>query len=677
MPTPIRPPRAAARMLRLRNIRHAPIAAGVLLAAVWTLYALQTLTGFGGDAVTSAETPMYDGLLIAAAALCLARVPLLRRERLPWLVIGVGLAIWAASDIYYTAALGDLESPPFPSLADAGWLLFYPVTYVAILLLLRSRVRRFRTSLWLDGLLGSLSAAALAAALVFQPIVDAGSGSAAAIATNLAYPVGDLLLLAFVVAAIALTGWRPGRMWLLLGAGLLLSVIADSWYLFVVAKGSYVEGKVLDTLWPASTLLIAAAAWQPREHRADAQLQGWRVLAFPAVFMSLALGILVFDHFQRVTTLAIWLATAALLAGIARMAMSFGENLRMLGASRREALSDPLTGLGNRRRLLSDLDDALKTCSASEPRLLVFFDLNGFKSYNDSYGHPAGDQLLARLGRGLSEVTRPYGNAYRLGGDEFCVLARPGRVGPEIVVASAAAALTEHGEGFTVDSSYGSVLMPSEASDASTVLLLADRRMYSHKNHGRPSAGLQSRDVLLSSLQEREPTLRAHLDDVADLAHMVGRELGMGHEELDELTRAAELHDVGKIAIPDAILNKPGPLEEEEWVFMRRHTLIGERILTAAPALRPVARLVRFSHEHWNGTGYPDGLQGEEIPLGSRVVAVCDAFHAMVSDRPYRAAVPPEAALAELHRYAGKQFDPKVVETFARVIERQALATPE
>ena len=160
------------------------------------------------------------------------------------------------------------------------------------------------------------------------------------------------------------------------------------------------------------------------------------------------------------------------------------------------------------------------------------------------------------------------------------------------------------------------MVAPGEVEDATEALQLADRRMYAQKGGRRMSAGRQSRDVLLSTLTEREPELGEHLHDVAKLAMAVGRELDMSPEELDEVARAAELHDVGKVAIPDAILNKPGPLDEAEWSFMRRHTIIGERILLSAPALRPVARLVRSSHERWDGGGYPDGLAGEEIPLG-------------------------------------------------------------
>jgi HD-GYP domain-containing protein (c-di-GMP phosphodiesterase class II) len=196
--------------------------------------------------------------------------------------------------------------------------------------------------------------------------------------------------------------------------------------------------------------------------------------------------------------------------------------------------------------------------------------------------------------------------------------------------------------------------------------------MYARKGDRRLSPGSQSRDVLLRTLSEARPDLHAHLRGTAELARAVGSELGMGAEALDEVARAAELHDVGKMAIPDAILEKAGPLDEAEWSFMRRHTLIGERILLAAPALRSAARLVRASHERWDGGGYPDALAGEEIPMGARLVAVCDAFRAMTTNRPHRPRRSGADALAELRRCAGTQFDPEVVGAFARVLERDA-----
>jgi HD-GYP domain-containing protein (c-di-GMP phosphodiesterase class II) len=169
-------------------------------------------------------------------------------------------------------------------------------------------------------------------------------------------------------------------------------------------------------------------------------------------------------------------------------------------------------------------------------------------------------------------------------------------------------------------------------------------------------------------LQEREPGLGEHLHDVADLARLTAVALGLEGEELELVVRAAELHDVGKVAVPDAILSKPGPLSEAEWGFMREHTIVGDRILSAAPALEGVAKLVRASHERYDGRGYPDQLRGEEIPLGARIVTVCDAFHAMTSYRPYRSALPVQDALDELHRCATRQFDPTVVRTFALIV---------
>ena len=159
--------------------------------------------------------------------------------------------------------------------------------------------------------------------------------------------------------------------------------------------------------------------------------------------------------------------------------------------------------------------------------------------------------------------------------------------------------------------------------------------MYSHKHDGRPSASRQSTDVLLRALAERHPDLDDHSHDVASLAETLAARLGLPPDEVDQVRLAAELHDIGKVAIPETILNKPGPLDDHEWEYVRRHSVIGERIIAAAPSLQRVAQIVRSSHERVDGHGYPDGLHGDAIAVGARIIAVCDAYDAMIATRPY------------------------------------------
>jgi diguanylate cyclase (GGDEF)-like protein len=353
------------------------------------------------------------------------------------------------------------------------------------------------------------------------------------------------------------------------------------------------------------------------------------------------------------------------------------DTLRRVAGRRREqdlevqALHDALTGLPNRRKLLLDLDSELLSADVGSRCVVVLCDLDGFKTYNDSFGHLEGDLLLARLGEKLARTVAPYGTAYRFGGDEFCALLRVDAQGQESLLGACRAALAESGTGFVVRASLGAVTLPEEAADATAALRLADHRMYAEKNSHDSSAKQQLRDVIMRVHVEQDPDLHDHLNDVAQLAAGVGRVLGLGDLEVADLVRAAEFHDVGKIAIPDSILHKPGPLDDGEQEFMRRHTLIGESILSAASALTTVGKLVRSSHERYDGGGYPDGLCKDEIPLASRIVFVCDAFKAMTTDRPYRQAMSEEDALAELEHFAGTQFDPAVVAAF--VVELAAL----
>ena len=291
----------------------------------------------------------------------MARAAAVREERAAWLLMGLGLLAWAAGEVTWTLMLADDPNPPYPSGADVLYLAFYPATYASLLLLARSRTESFRSSLWLDGAIAALTVAALVAALAFQPIVDATSGDTAEIAVNIAYPVGDLLLLTLVVSVFGLNGWRPDPVWLLICGGLALTALADGLYLVQTATDSYVAGTLLDVAWPASTLLVAVAAWQPVRRKIT--IQDWLVIAVPVGCGLVAVELLVYDHFERVNAVAVSLAAWALLLALARMALAFLENQRALSQTHTEARTDSLTGLRNRRSLIADLDLNLSLAS--------------------------------------------------------------------------------------------------------------------------------------------------------------------------------------------------------------------------------------------------------------------------------------------------------------------------
>ena len=636
---------------------------GVLLAAC----AVHAVAGFdAGPLAWLLEKWGYNVVLVGSGLACLARGIKVREERAAWLTMGVGVVGWALGNVYYTVVLWDLDPIPIPSVSDVLWLGYYPIVYVAVAMLLRARIARFHASLWVDGALAALAVAALSAAVVFQSVLHSTGGQPIEVATNLAYPLGDLVLLGMVTGGVALTGWKPGRTWGALAFSFIIFGVSDGIYLWGNATGSWQAGSVFEAGWPAATLLLAWAAWMPPRHVRPRPLEGRRTLVVPTLFALLGLTLLISDHFSRLNLLAVALAWASLLAVIGRFGMTFFANLTMLADSRSEALTDALTGLGNRRRLMRDLEEALHPEDRT-PCALVLYDLNGFKGYNDVFGHPAGDALLARLGARLGDAVSPDARAYRMGGDEFCVLAPLAVGNPLALLERGQRALGEIGDGFEISAAHGCVLVPEEAVDAATALGLADRRMYAEKATARRSADEQSRDVLLKALEEHHPDLGDHVHDVGLLAEAVAEELGLTGQQLHHVRQAAELHDIGKVAVPSAILDKPGKLDADEWAFIARHTLIGERILGAAIALRPVAKLVRSSHERWDGSGYPDGLAGTEIPLGARIVTACDAYDAMTSDRPYQRSLGHGEALEELRRCAGTQFDPDVVDAFCRV----------
>jgi diguanylate cyclase (GGDEF)-like protein len=594
-------------------------------------------------------------LLVFACVVAGSRAYLMTRERAAWIAITLALVSWTIGELWYTFVKP--QSPP--SVADAGYLGIYPLLYVGIVLLLREHSRSIAGALWLDGITAALAAAALGAAVLVELVLETTDGPLSTVATNLAYPLGDVLLLSAVFGAFSLTGWKPGQRWLLLGLGMLGLTLADAIFLFQTANGTYVRGTWIDVLWPAGMLVIASAAWAADHSRVNWNVEGRPLLAVPVLCALVATGVLTYDHVQTINVLAVALATLTLLLVIARLVATFRENRRLFELSRHEATTDALTGLGNRRKLLADLERRLGAREVPKT-LLILFDLDGFKVYNDTFGHPAGDALLARLGTKLADVPGPDGATYRLGGDEFCLISPVAEGEVEPLIDRACAALNEHGEGFEIATSFGAAILPDDAWDPSQALQTADERLYAQK-YSRRGESDRTMAALLETIMVREPELQERLGDVGALAAAAGARLGLRRDELDDLARAAQLHDLGKLAVPDEILHKEGPLDEGELAFVRQHAIVGERILRASPALRSVAKTVRSSHENFDGTGYPDGLAGEDIPLASRIVRVCNAYVAMTTARSYRPALPQADALNELMRLAGSEFDPAVV----------------
>jgi diguanylate cyclase (GGDEF)-like protein len=621
--------------------------------------------GHGSAVVLDAVEVIFDAVLIGCGLLCLYRVRTRHTERVSWTLIAAAVLCWAAGAAFFTAVNPDR----FPSLSDVGFLLFYLLLCAGVIGLLRSRSLRLRVALVLDTLIGALAVSSLGTSVLFDSIIQQqGAQGTAAAAINLAYPLADIVLLALLIGLVGVTGWWRDRTWLMIIAALLLLFVTDTGFLQQTVAGAYHPGSVLDLGWPMAMLLLAFGAWETPQPRNLVKTTSMALIALPVGFALLALGVMVYDHFQRTTAFALFLAAGCLSAALVRLIWTFHDNLRVMQRSQQEALTDSLTGLGNRRQLTTRIEAQLELLPDMKPFDLLLFDLDGFKTYNDTFGHPAGDALLARLSQRLQKAVAGYGDAYRMGGDEFCVLFRSTPEMTRELTVSCVAALTETGPGFQVTCSHGHVRLPDEAFTYTDALRTVDERMYEHKQTGRVSAIEQSKQVLLRALAERKPDLSHHLDDVGELAVRVGERMGLTGEELVHLRCAAELHDVGKIAIPDAILNKLDALDDEDWSFIHQHTIIGQRIVGSAPALIPVAKLIRSSHEYFDGSGYPDGLAGEKIPLGAQVIAACDAFDAMTDNRPHHQRISSTAALAEMRRCAGTQFNPNVIKMLEDVL---------
>ena len=320
------------------------------------------------------------------------------------------MSLWTLGDAYYRVVLYDMDTPPVPSPADVLWISFYLFAYTGIGLLIRERAGRMRVTVWIDGVIASLAVAALVAAVVFQAVLDSIGGTPISTAFDLSYPLADMLLMAFIAAGFALTGWRLDPTWMWLAGSLAMFAVSDSVYLYQVARGTYVDGGLNDGGWALAMLFAGAAAWQlrGRPRRPNGE-EGWRSIVFPIGFAVLVIGVETYDHFRRVTLLAVLLAGACLVAVLVRLAITFAQNLRVLQSkqggrvhgSTHGSFQPSSSSTRNSRRPWDRMRLALE--------VLMLLDLNGFKLYNDTFGHPAGDALLARLGGHLGDAVAGRG----------------------------------------------------------------------------------------------------------------------------------------------------------------------------------------------------------------------------------------------------------------------------
>jgi HD-GYP domain-containing protein (c-di-GMP phosphodiesterase class II) len=402
---------------------------------------------------------------------------------------------------------------------------------------------------------------------------------------------------------------------------------------------------------------------------------GWRSVIAPVAFALVSVALLVYDHLsQRVPALVFWLTLGLIATVFLRMLETNRRQSRALAQQRRDALNDRATGLRNRASLEADIA-AAAAAAPGAGWVLVLLELEGLEAHNDRLGYSAGDEVLRRAGRQLLDAVVPLGGiAYRVAASRLAVLVPAGDRQLGEIVLAAIGAQDDESDALT-GRSYGEVTIPAEAADAEAAFRISGRRLAVQRQRRHRSARRQAHAVLMAALDARRPSLRGHLRIAAYRAISLARRLKLEREEIDDIALAAELQQVGLLAVPDSVLEKQS-LDEAERAMVRSHTAEGARIVAAAPGLAGVARLVRSSAEYFDGSGYPDGLAGDAIPLGARLIAVAVAFAAMTEGRTHREPVGPDEALAELRRAAGSQYDPRLVEALAEDLAEEATPAP-
>ncbi|OJV62974.1 MAG: hypothetical protein BGO41_09725 [Clostridiales bacterium 38-18] len=326
---------------------------------------------------------------------------------------------------------------------------------------------------------------------------------------------------------------------------------------------------------------------------------------------------------------------------------------------------DSSTGLYNRRKF----EEAMLGYEINPVNrlTLLIYDIDGLKNINDTLGHTVGDQVIKQVANHLNATYQDAKIISRIGGNEFAILYEVlplDSILQKHEVFEKALSRTNELSTFKISVSYGMATTKDNPLNASGLYQTADHNLFNHKLLKQESSKSNLVKTLMKALEAKDYVTEGHTDRMGELAYKLGIAMKLPPHRLDRLILLTKFHDLGKVGIPDSILKKPGPLTDDEWVVMKTHTAIGQRIAAASPELETISDLIYKHHEKWDGTGYPLGLSGSDIPLECRILSLVDSYDAMTNDRPYRKALSLDSALAEIRRCSGTQFDPDLVDLF-------------
>ncbi len=513
-------PYALARLTRAESAVWATL---VVLAVAVLAYLVSLLVRGPSSYWTWLDGWAVCAVELVASALCIARGLVAVKGRLAAVFLGCSLLAWAIGDVVLTVESVGGATPPSPSPADLFYIAFYPLAYVAVVLFLRVQARRMSVSNWLDGGISGLGASAVCAALIFAGSSTASGPTTLATLADLALPIGDALLLGVIVGGFAVLAGRSKAPWILLAVGMVLNVFGDSSNLLSHSFGATPLGMLLNAIaWPTAIVLMTMAVWLRSRPVNPLVLEEPTGFTLPTCAATAALAILFAGTLIPVGRFSLALAGATLLVVCFRLVLSVRSLEALSNERHRQSVTDELTGLWNRRYLFRVLDaffDEYGRPGCHESLAFLFVDLDRFKEINDSFGHPAGDELLRQLGGRLEGSLREGDLLVRLGGDEFAVVLAGGDAGYAAVVADR---LTESlREPFALDSVHASIgasigiaIAPDDASDSARLVWCADVAMYRAKLGGVPYAGFVHRlDEEHNQMRLMEELHRAIDDD--------------------------------------------------------------------------------------------------------------------------------------------------------------------